>query len=271
MHLPSLWLIFAALAVRVFADVSISQPAAGLAFSGSGGPVSITVGWIDSSSDDTSVTSLSKVKLYAITLCTGDNNNIKSVLLLSTSVPSTATSYAATIALTAVPNGIYFFQVYAQFEVGSTIHYTPRFTLSGMSGSPTTYTYAASLFSVTGANPDAQFALTTGEATSIDSRSFTVPYTMQTGRTRYAPMQTQPGSVVTYTMYSNRHATSAYTAYTSILPSPNVYSTITPGWSYAVTSKFNTAPVAEYPTYFYPASSRVVAASMSTANKKRWI
>lgn len=271
MQILSLWVVLLSLAARVFADVSITTPSSGQSFSGSGGSASITVKWVDSTSDDTSDSSLSNVELYAIVLCTGENNNIQSVMSLSTSVPKASLSYDATIEQAAVPNGVYFFQVYAKFTSGHTIHYTNRFTLSGMSGSASTYTFGASLFSVTGTNPAAQLAFNAGTTTAIDSRSFTVPYTEQTGKTRYAPMQTQPGPSISYSKYLTRHPTSAYTPYSTFRPSPNVYSTVTPGWSYPVTSKFNTAAVAGYPTYFYPALSRVVAASMSSANKKRWL
>lgn len=255
---------------KVFADVSISTPGTGKTFSGSSGTVSINVTWVDDTSDSSDDTSLDGVSSYAIVLCTGSSTNIKSVYSFTTTLLKTATTYDAELDSTDVPDGYYFIQVYAKFSLGYTIHYTPRFKLTGMEGTAT-FTFAASLLSVTGDAPSPQLDVG-GDATSaIDSKSFTVPYTEQTGRTRYAPMQTQPGSSISHSMYSTRHATSAYTPYSSLSPSPNVYSTITPGWSYTVTSVYNTAAVAAYPTYYYPASSRVVAASMSAAKKKRWI
>ncbi|RKP28468.1 cell wall synthesis KRE9KNH1 [Metschnikowia bicuspidata] len=269
MLLHSLWSLL--LFVYALADVSISQPIAGVSFSGLGGTVSFKVSWIDDTDNSDDTLSLSKVSKYLIVLCSGSNSNIKPVKTLSDSVASSARSYDASLLSTDVPNGNYFVQVYAQFANGYTIHYTPRFSLTGMSGQTATLTFAASLLTVAGEDgPDAQLQVG-GTPVSINSASFTVPYDLQTGRTKYAPMQIQPGTVVTHTMYSTRYYTSAYTPFTSLSPSPNVYSTITPGWSYAVTSLFNSAAIAEYPTLYYPASQRVIQASLSSARKKRWL
>lgn len=262
-----------ALVSQVFADVSITSPVSGNTYDASSGSVTVTVSWVDDTDDTTSTTSLSNVSKYAIVLCTGPNSQIQSVKSITTSLGAGTLSYDAEIDASVGPDGDYFIQVYAQFgsSAGYTIHYSNRFELTGMSGSTGLFTFPASYFSITGDNPTAQSQIGGGTATSIDSASFSVSYTLQTGKTRYAPMQTQPGSSISYTMYSTRHATSAYTPYTSLSPSPNVYSTITPGWSYAVTSMVNSASVAAYPTYYYPASSRVQQATLSAAKKRRWI
>lgn len=273
MHLSSLWLLLVAFVARVAADVSISTPKSGSSFDASGGSATVTVKWVDDTDDSDSSTSLDKVTKFAIVLCTGSNSQIKPVKSLTTSLPKGTTSYEADISNSLGPNGEYFIQVYAQFSSANafTIHYTNRFQLTGMTGAASDFTFSPALFSVTGEAPTPQIAVGDGTAVSVNSASFTVPYTLQTGRTRYAPMQLQPGTSVSLTAYSTRHATSAYTPYTSLSPSPNVYSTITPGWSYTVTSKFNSATVAAYPTYYYPASSRVQQASLSAANKRRWL
>lgn len=274
MRSPSFWLLLVAFVARVLADVSISKPVKGQSYDASGGAVTVSVAWNDDTTDSDSASSLSKVTKYAIVLCTGPNAQISVVKSLTTSLSSSSTLYDASIDPSVGPNGEYFIQVYATYGTGGgyTIHYTNRFQLTGMSGSGTTFTFTPAYFSVTGDAPTPQVAVGgTGTTASIDSRSFTVPYTLQTGQTRFAPMQTQPGSSVSYTMYSTRHAPSSYTPYTSLSPSPNVYSTITPGWSYTVASTFNSASVAAYPTYYYPASSRVQQASLSAAKKRRWL
>lgn len=274
MHLASLWVMLMALVAHVMADVSISSPPEGESYSASGGSAKVPVVWIDDTDDSDSSSSLSKVTKYAIVLCTGSNSNIQPIKTLTSSLSLDSLKYDASIDASVGPSGEYFIQVYAQFESTSsyTIHYTYRFELTDMTGSASLFTFAGSLFSVTGDSPTADLRVGGGTAaTTYDSASFTVPYTLQTGKTRFAPMQTQPGTSISYTTYSNRHATSAYTPYTSLSPSPNVYSTITPGWSYAVTSLFNSASVAAYPTYYYPASSRVQQASLSAAKKRRWL
>lgn len=245
----------------------MSNPSSGQTYDVSSGSSTITVKWISDSNDDLSIDDVTK---YSIVLCTGSNTNIQAVKTFTTLLSSSSRSYDANIEDTYGPNGYYFIQVYAQYSDGYSIHYSDRFKLTGMTGSASSFTFAASLFSIsTGDVASPQTDITSDG--SIDSASFTIPYTLQTGRTRYAPMQTQPGSKVTHTMYSTRMSPSSYTPYTSNSPSPNVYSTITPGWSYSVTSLINTAAAAGYPTYYYPASSRVSQASLSSANKKRWL
>lgn len=255
----------------VVADVDISDPSSGDSFSVLGGVAKVSIKWKDSSDDSDDSDSLSKVKSYAIVLCTGSNSNIGTVTTLEKSLLAKLTSYDAEIKSNAAPNGQYFIQVYAVFpDDGYTIHYTPRFKLTGMSGESNTFTFPASLFSVTGDQPSPVLQAAGGN-TDVNSKSFSVTYTLQTGKTKYAPMQTQPATTVTATTFSRRHPTSAYTPYKSISPSPNALSTITPGWDYTVTSKVNTASVAGYPTYFYPASSRVKQATLSAQKKRRWL
>lgn len=269
MQIAALWFTLLAFAALAIADVSITTPKSGGSFSASGGSTSITVTWVDDSDDSASDTSLANVKSYALVLCTGTNTNIQSIKTFTTTLLSSALTYTASVDAKDAPNGVYFIQVYATFVTGHTIHYTNRFALTGMSASATTYTFSGNLFSVTGDQPSPQAAV--GTDSTVDTKSFTVPYTEQTGSTRYAPMQLQPGSVLTVSAYSTRHPTSAYTPYSTLRPSPNVYSTLTQGWSYTASSQINTASVAGYPTYFYAASSRVQQAVLSSAKKRRWL
>lgn len=253
------------------ADVDITAPTSGQSFSASGGLAKVSIKWKDSSDDSDDADSLKKVKSYAIVLCTGSNSNIGTVTTLTKLLSSDATSYDAQIKDTAAPNGQYFIQVYAVFpDDGYSIHYTPRFKLTGMSGEAKTFTFPADLFSETGAQPSPQ-EMAAGGGGEVNSKSFSITYTLQSGKTKYAPMQTQPDTTITATTITRRHPTSAYTPYKSISPSPNALSTITPGWNYKVTSKVNTASIAGYPTYFYPASSRVKPATLSAQKKRRWL
>lgn len=266
MHFAFLW-TFALLFALIWADVSVSNPGTDQTYDASDGSTTVTVKWINDGNDDLP---LSKVTKYSIVLCTGPNTNIQPVKTYTTLLSKSALTYDVKIEDTYGPNGYYFVQVYAQYSDGYSIHYTNRFELTGMSGSAGSFTFAASMFSISTGDKASPQTDITSEG-SINSASFSVTYTLQTGLTRYAPMQTQPGSKVTHTMYSTRLATSAYTPYTSVSPSPNVHSTITPGWSYSVTSLINTVAAAGYPTYYYPASSRVSQASLSSANKRRWL
>lgn len=249
----------------VFADVEITSPASGDSFSGSSGKATFDIKWKDNSDDGDSL-SLDNVKTYTISLCTGPNGNIDCFSTLVKAQAISDKEYSASISQNNVPNGYYYLQFYTVFDLGVTINYSDRFKLTGMSGSTATVSEAVT---DTGDAPAGQ---TSVASAAINSKSFSITYTLQTGRTKFAPMQLQPGSTITHSTWSRRFPSSTYTVYTSISPSPNAYSTITPGWSYTPVSATNTASSADYPTYFYAASSRVSKATLSAATKrKRWL
>lgn len=260
--------ILSTLLSKVSADVDITSPSLGDSYSGSSGSASVKIAW-DDSDDSDSDKSLDNVKSYTILLCTGpdEDNNIQ--CLETALVPlQTIDSHETTVKIdnTLVPNGYYYFQIYTVFNSGGvTIHYSPRFKLTGMSGTTGTLDVTE-----TGSVPGSYVSGFT--TATVNSDSFTVPYTLQTGKTRYAPMQTQPGSTVTATTWSMKFPTSAVTYYSTKLASPIVQSTITPGWSYTAESAVNYASVAPYPTYWYAASERVSKATISAATKRRrWL
>jgi len=74
----------------------------------------------------------------------------------------------------------------------------------------------------------------------VMSASMAIPYTLQAGPTRYAPMQTQPGKSITATETRRQYPTSAYTIFTTKGPAPNIQTTVTQGWDYTLSSKINT-------------------------------
>lgn len=257
------------------ADVSVTSPKVGASYSGGS---SITISWSDSVSDSSNTFSLANVKSYSILMCTGPNNNIKCFKTFVTNQAITLKSYSALIPASLVSNGEYFFQIYTVFKAAITINYTPRVKLTGMSG-PSTTTDAlgvrlvlSTLNTYTGEGPDPQTPSGGSVAASVDTRLFTVPYTLQTGITRYAPMQMQPGSTVTATQWSRRFPTSSVSSYyVSVTGSPAVVSTITPGWSYTMSSAINYASVAADPTSWYSMGSRITQATLSAnAKRKRW-
>jgi hypothetical protein len=130
---------------------------------------------------------------------------------------------------------------------GYTWNYSPRFTLSGMTG---TFSAAALAEQKKGdTSPPASVDTTTSATTTDGGLSLAkVPYTMQTGPTRYAPMQTQPGSKITAKSASRLYPTSSVSLFKTIGPAPNVQTTITQPWDYTVTSLENTASPAPNPT-----------------------
>lgn len=253
------------LAPPVIADLEVTSPEEGDKISGSSGKARIKVNWKDTDSD--SDFSVENIKLYTLSLCT---NGSPIQCLDPTIKGEKYTSNTATVSVEQndVPSGYYFIQIYTEFKDGSTgIVYTPRFRLTDMEGPTGTL-----VVTVTGDSPEGQTSAS--ESTGADiSKSFTVPYTLQTGSTRYAPMQMQPGSTVTATTWTRKFPTSAVTYYSTRHTKPVVHSTITPGWSYTASSEVNWATVAPYPTNWYAASERKLSKASITATKKRkrWI
>ncbi|ODV59897.1 glycoprotein [Ascoidea rubescens DSM 1968] len=261
----------------VSSDVSISKPLSGQTFSVSGDEIIIDVKWVDSGAEP----KIEEIVSYTFTLCTGSNSDITAVDVLGSNILAskiTNNYFEAKIDPTAGENGVYYIQIFSVYPTGYSIHYSHRFKLSGMTGKD------EASGSLNDPPPSAQYSFKkTGTETetdeapgTIDSASFTIPYTLQTGRTRYAPMQTQPGSKVTATGWTRRFPTSAVTFYKTAKPSPVVYSTITPGWSYSRTSYFNYATPAPYPSDnggWYGASERLIApVKMNPISlRRRWL
>ncbi|CAI6422218.1 ALI_HP2_G0008290.mRNA.1.CDS.1 [Saccharomyces cerevisiae] len=181
---------------------------------------------------------------YTFTLCSGTNAMIEAMATLQTLSASdlTDSEFNAIIENTVGTDGVYFIQVFAQTAIGYTIHYTNRFKLKGMIG-----TKAANPSMITIA-PEAQTRITTGDVgATIDSKSFTVPYNLQTGVVKYAPMQLQPATKVTAKTWKRKYATSEVTYYYTLRNSVDQHTTVTPGWSYIITADSNYATPAPMP------------------------
>lgn len=224
---------------KVLADVSVTVPKPGSSYAASGGEVEIEIQW----TDDETTPLLDEIIEYKFVLCTGSDSNIVPVDTLGPFKPSEVSDYKyqASFPATTAPDGTYFIQIYAAYQEGYTIHYSGRMKLSGMDG-----TLSVSAESVTDTDgPPKQISL---DAASVDTRSFTIPYTKQTGISRFAPMQQQPGSTVTLETWSRRYATSAVSYFPSLINSLQQKTTITPGWSYTRPSDYNYATPAPFPT-----------------------
>ncbi|CCD24764.1 Knh1p NDAI_0D04500 [Naumovozyma dairenensis CBS 421] len=234
--------IFVFLLNLVKADLTIITPEPGEKYDLSEtGEVSIDLSWVylDSTPSKADITS------FTFSLCTGPNYKINCLATLAKVSAAEVDSdiYKANILGTLGTDGVYYIQIFAQTESGYTIHYSPKFYLEGMTGVLVAYTIMES------ADPTPETRITTGAVgATIDSRSFTVPYTKQTGKARYAPMQMQPGTKLTAKSWTRKYATSAVTFYTSMRKSLQQVTTITPGWSYAISSDVNYATHAPFPS-----------------------
>ncbi|CEP64428.1 Kre9p LALA0_S11e03884g [Lachancea lanzarotensis] len=269
-------LLLAFLVSFAVADIALDKPGSGLTFTASGGTVSIPVEFSDNGKQPT----LDKFKYYVFSLCYGGNgvtsddftcingNKVEPSDLTKNGDLYTST---ATFDSTAAKNGQYFLQIYGYISgdgaaTFSSTQYSARFLLSSMQGTVgTTLT--------TTSQPVNQVAYNTGtQGTGIDSASFSIPYTEQTGSTRYAPMQMQPTGSVTATTWTRRFPTSAVTMYSTFNPSMQQASTLTPGWSYKITSAVNWATPQPYPTQnngWYDPKSRQTLTTRKI-NLKQW-
>ena len=273
MHFSNFLVLFTTFLLPVLADVDLTAPKEGLSFKASGGSVLVDIAWDDDAeTGDTFSLDGDGIK-YTISLCTGNNNMIQCYDSLVKGEAISKNKYTAEIKTDDAVDGFYFFQIYVLFApLVFTIHYTNRFELDGFSGNKVTQVLGGSIVTLVATATDPPPGAVVSGNTKIDTRSFTIPYAKQTGKTKYAPMQLQPGSKVTATAWNMQYPTSSVTYFSSIASAPNARSTITPGWSYTPESAANYATPAPYPNTFYPASERVSKASLSSASrKKRWL
>jgi hypothetical protein len=251
-------------------QIVVTRPEAGGSFKAADGEIAIPIAWQDDGQNPTD----DNISTYTFVVCTGPNNAIYCL----EKTPAIKASDLSVSAYTPIfdadigADGLYYIQIYAQLKSGGDmIRYTNRVLLTGMTGS-----MAAT---GSGAPP---YGETKDDASEDTSASFSLPYTAQTGKTRFAPMQLQPGSTVTATTWSRRFPSSAVTYYSTFRPSPDVLSTVTPGWSYTMSSLVNYATPAPFPSEvsWYPASKKLVAATLDSKlaqdskrrlKKRRWI
>lgn len=247
---PLVLSLLLALCSLVSADYTISAPAAGSTFAASS---AIKISF----EDDGNAPAFTELSTTKVLLCTGPNSDIYCfTTAVGTFTPTASlTSYSASVAALAAlgSNGRYYFQFYSTVTAGgNSIHYSPRFTLTGMTGS-----YKASDGGDT-TPPDG--STTVGSSDSVAGYSEImsknkVTYTLQTGKTRYAPMQMQPGSKVTIAKSATRRfPVSSVSYFTDYSLQPYQVTTMTPSWSYTILQGPNYASTAASPTGYYAAS-----------------
>ncbi|KAH0536993.1 hypothetical protein FGG08_006165 [Glutinoglossum americanum] len=127
---------------------------------------------------------------------------------------------------------------------GTVINYSSRFSLTGMTGTfpPDVVTGLKSVSGTDGPPTDNQVA-----GSAPGDGPFAVPYTMQTGPTRYAPMQPQPGTSITAKKVTPLWPTSAVTFAKTFLPQPTIQTTLTQNPTYGLPSIENDASPAPMP------------------------
>lgn len=129
---------------------------------------------------------------------------------------------------------------------GTIINYSSRFTITGLVGQTTADLVTAAKQAgttvpntVNGAAPAAG-AAGGGAAAAPAGGEFTVPYYLQTGLTKYAPMQPVPPTKITQQNVTPLFPTSAFSTATTWLPRPSVVLTTTASQTFSVSSVENT-------------------------------
>ena len=133
-----------------------------------------------------------------------------------------------------------FLQMTAQGPNGeSTVVYSDRFTITGMSG-----TFPANvqngLSTVTGTNGPTNPAAPGAAGSAAPAGEFATPYSMQTGLTKFAPMQQVPGTKITATNTSPLYPSTTVQIAKTWLPTPSQVTTLTQSNSISVSSQENT-------------------------------
>lgn len=125
---------------------------------------------------------------------------------------------------------------------GQLITYSDRFSYSGMTGawSPNVKTGLKDISGTSGPATQDNTVSSDGKAAADPAAGdFDVEYTMQTGATRYAPMQPVPPKTVTKTDTKPLYPTSSVVIAKSKLPIPSVQTTVTQSQTASVSSKVN--------------------------------
>jgi len=125
---------------------------------------------------------------------------------------------------------------------GTITNYSNRFTLTGMAG---TFSQAVKdgLLTVSGTTGPAavnNVAAAAAGTANVEAGVWGTPYNLQTGPTRYAPMQPIPPTAITATNTSPLWPTSSVVLASTYLPIPSVLTTQTQIQTFSVSSHANT-------------------------------
>ncbi|KAF2271465.1 uncharacterized protein EI97DRAFT_269151 [Westerdykella ornata] len=235
------------LAPFVCADVEFVAPKAGDQWEAGG----VEVKWRESGV----APALTDLTSYDLFLCAGSNDEYVDVLHITAGGPGsfpTGNKYPASIGSglgASTPQNAYFFRMTSTAAKGGTVtNFSPRFSLSGMEGTFPPNIVAA-LKDVSGTDGPGRIDKTSdGGPAAPGGNEFEVEYTMQTGPTRYAPMQPIPPTKITKKKATPLHPTSAFTIATTFLARPTVQTTITQSQTFSISSRENTAAPAPMPT-----------------------
>lgn len=125
---------------------------------------------------------------------------------------------------------------------GTVTNYSPRFSLTGMTGtfSDAMKTANAAVTTTDKAPTVNNVAAAAASPASSGAAQYDVPYNEQVGTIRYAPMQPVPGTAITATKTAPLWPTSSVSLASTYLGAPSVVTTLTQAQTFSVASHANT-------------------------------
>ncbi|OCL14200.1 beta-1,6-glucan boisynthesis protein-like protein [Glonium stellatum] len=241
--------LLAAITPFAIADIEFTTPTAGAKLTGGG---SINIAWKDSGN----APSISDLMTYQLFLCAGGNDDGTFIQLTSITQSGTfANGNKAVGTISAgvgasTPSNAYFLKIISVAKEGGTVtNYSPRFSLAGMTGTfPANVLAGAQAVTGTDGPPTVNQVNNGNNAAPAAASDYAVPYTMQTGLTKYAPMQPVPPSKITKKSPTPQYPTSAVSLASTFLPTPKQVTTMTMSQTFSVSSMENTAAAAPMPS-----------------------
>jgi len=239
-HLLASFLLASTYLYSALADVAFSSPSAGQVISGSTIDVEFAQG-----PDEPSIADFTS---YTLQLCAGGNGatDFTPIFTFTSTGKFTTSTYTAKITDLSIggnTKNAYFLRTIGVAPGGSVINYSSRFTLSSMTGTFSAAVQAglADVSGTDGPETDNQIADPQNAAApttvAVDSASFALPYSMQTGAIRYAPMAVKAPSAITAKGNARQYPTSAWNIWSrSGMAAPDASQTVTNPFTYSVQS-----------------------------------
>ncbi|RKF79792.1 Cell wall synthesis protein KNH1 [Golovinomyces cichoracearum] len=232
----------------VYAYPQITSPSAGAFLSGG---VIFTVMWAESG-DPPTIPELTSYELY---LYTGSNASPQQLTRVTSGIFSSGNSISVAIPLAvggSMTNAYFLGLVTTSADKTTITSFSNRFTLTGMTGTFSDAIRIAleQVYSSTGPGVIKNVAAPVALADSLPEEGdmWAIPYNLQFGPTKYAPMQPIPPTAITATNTEPLWPTSSVELAKTLLPIPSQLTTITQSQTFSLASHANTAAPASQPT-----------------------
>lgn len=167
---------------------------------------------------------------------------------------------------------ISFLKIISPVTGGTITNYSPRFSLTGMTGifPPNVLAGIKEVSGTEGPPTEKPNVNQPGPAgATASSASFGIPFASQTGQIFYAPMQKRPGTKITAQTISPAYSTSSVTLATTILPPPVQTTTFTVSLTLSTDSHAHTVRIRIIHTQLSDNGLNSIPGYPSCATKRR--